>query len=92
MPVVSAVVECPVHESFRVRQVAGMFDVPLGPLGGPLSRKAREAFSVEIPSVGVDWRFGAIVGPSGSGKTTIAREAFGEGLYQAQDWPAEPCQ
>ena len=29
MPVVEITVECPVFDSFRVEQVAGMFDVPL---------------------------------------------------------------
>lgn len=30
MPLVEAEVSCPVYDSFRVQQVAGMFDVPLG--------------------------------------------------------------
>ena len=34
--------ECPVFDSFRVQQVAGMFDVPL-------AEKVREEFSVEVP-------------------------------------------
>ena len=29
MPQLSVEVDCPVHDSFRVQQVAGMFDVPL---------------------------------------------------------------
>ena len=33
---------CPVHDSFRVQQVAGMFDVPL-------AEKATERFQVELP-------------------------------------------
>ena len=30
MPLITATVECPVHPSFRVSQVAGMFDLPAG--------------------------------------------------------------
>jgi hypothetical protein len=82
MPIIDAQVECPVHDSFRVRQVAGMFDVPV-------RAKARERFRVEMPDPGDDWRIGLIVGPSGSGKTTIARELFGPRLYARADWPRD---
>ena len=82
MPRIDAVVECKVHDSFRVKQVAGMFDVPL-------EEKMRHSFSVEIPGADEDWSIGAIVGPSGSGKSTIARKAFGEQLYEYADWPAK---
>ena len=68
------VVECPVYDSFRVQQVAGMFDVPL-------KQKARERFEVELPVEVDDWQIGLIVGPSGSGKSTVARHAFGASLY-----------
>jgi GNAT superfamily N-acetyltransferase len=64
------VVSCPVHDSFRVQQVAGMFDVPL-------AEKATERFEVELPLDETDWQIGLIVGPSGSGKSTVARHAFG---------------
>ena len=57
---------CPVvHDSFRVQQVAGMFDVPL-------AEKATERFPVELPDLAEDWEIGLIVGPSGSGKSTVA--------------------
>lgn len=82
MPTVDVVVESPVHDSFRVQQVAGMFDVPL-------ADKCREEFSVELPGQEEVWQIGLIVGPSGSGKSTIAREAFGEALYESSDWPAD---
>jgi GNAT superfamily N-acetyltransferase len=77
-------VECPVFESFRVAQVAGMFDVPL-------SEKMRETFCVDAPDIdgigeGKDWRIGLIVGPSGSGKSTVARELFGDRLYAGGAW------
>ena len=82
MPTIGAVVECPVHDSFRVRQVAGMFDLPLG-------GTCRREFRVEVPGLDDEWRIGAIVGPSGSGKTTIARQAFGNDLYAGRKWPPD---
>ena len=42
MPRVTHSVECPVVDSFRVQQVAGMFDVPL-------AKKCRQTFNVELP-------------------------------------------
>lgn len=70
MPLIESTVSCPVHETFRVQQVAGMFDVPL-------AERASETFRADVPGRDEDWRIGAIVGPSGSGKTTIAEKAFG---------------
>lgn len=72
---------CPMFDSFRVQQVAGMFDVPL-------AEKAVHRVAVEMPELGTAWRIGLIVGPSGSGKTTIARRLFGPALYRPHDWPA----
>ena len=68
-------VSCPVHDSFRVQQVAGMFDVPL-------AEKATERFAVELPTDADDWQIGLIVGPSGSGKSTVAKRVFGDALYR----------
>lgn len=76
------VVDCPVHDSFRVQQVAGMFDVPL-------CERATERFQVELPTDDSSWQIGLVVGPSGSGKSTVARHAFAEDLYQEQDWPTD---
>jgi len=73
-------VACPVFDSFRVRQVAGMFDVAA-------ADRAVERFSVDMPELGTAWKIGLIVGPSGSGKTTIARRLFGERLYRRDPWP-----
>ena len=73
---------CPVHDSFRVRQVAGMFDLPV-------SETCRERFTVELPDLTEDWRIGLIVGPSGSGKTTVARHAFGDSFYHPRVWPRD---
>ncbi|MGD0462174.1 MAG: ABC transporter ATP-binding protein [Tepidisphaeraceae bacterium] len=82
MPTVHAVVECPLRDSFRVRQVAGMFDLPAG-------SGSHCSFTVELPSLQDAWSIGVIVGPSGSGKTTVARQAFGDRMVQHWDWPAD---
>jgi GNAT superfamily N-acetyltransferase len=82
MPQLEAVVECPVYDSFRVQQVAGLFDVPL-------PETSRERFQVELPPLEEPWTIGAIVGPSGSGKSTVARHAYGENVYVEHEWPAD---
>jgi hypothetical protein len=82
MPTLDVTVSCPVHDSFRVQQVAGMFDVPL-------AQKASERFTADIPGADEEWQIGLIVGPSGSGKSTIARRAFTAELYAGDDWPAD---
>ena len=82
MPAVDLVVECPVYRSFRVEQLAGMFDVPI-------EERARERFRVELPDEDEDWQIGLITGPSGSGKTTVARAAFGDRVYRRGRWPKE---
>lgn len=75
-------VTCPVYDSFRVQQVAGMFDVPL-------AEKCTERFAVELPSLDENWQVGLIVGPSGSGKSTIAREFYEAELYSGAEWPSD---
>jgi GNAT superfamily N-acetyltransferase len=82
MPKIEIELDCPVFDSFRVRQVAGMFDVPL-------RNRATERFAVEMPDLGQRWRIGLIVGPSGSGKSTLARHVFGQQLYQPRRWPED---
>ena len=82
MPEVDVTVTCPVFNSFRVQQVAGMFDVPIGERSG-------ETFRVELPELGDAWKIGLIVGPSGSGKSTIAGRIFGDRLYRATEWPSD---
>jgi len=76
MPQIDLTVDCPVHRSFRVEQLAGMFDVPL-------EEKLQESFSVELPEADGDWKIGAIVGPSGhmlNGRMREARDVlFGAG-------------
>lgn len=82
MPSLNVSVSCPVHDSFRVQQVAGMFDVPL-------AEKATERFQVELPEADENWQIGLIVGPSGSGKSTVARRAFAAEIYRETDWPTD---
>lgn len=84
MPAFHITVSSPVTRSFRVDQVAGMFDLKL-------EAKTREEFRGELPGEGEDedWQIGIIVGPSGSGKTTIARHAFGQALCGAEPWPTD---
>ncbi|MEQ8790235.1 MAG: GNAT family N-acetyltransferase [Pirellulaceae bacterium] len=80
MPQVEAVVECPVYDSFRVQQVAGLFDVQL-------PETSRESFPVEVPALDDSWTIGAIVGPSGSGKSTVARHVYSDDVYSEFAWP-----
>ncbi len=85
MPTIDVKAACPVFDSFRVRQVSGMFDLPP-------SKSVVERFAVETPDGfphADDWRIGLIVGPSGSGKSTIARAIFGDRVYQPRRWPAD---
>ena len=79
---ITSTVSCPLHNSFRVQQVAGMFDLPV-------AETCRESFAVEVSGLEEDWRIGVIVGPSGSGKTTVAREAFGDCLHTGHEWPED---
>ena len=79
MPKYNIEVFCPVRDSFRVQQVAGMFDVPL-------TDKLSERIEAELPAIQDDWSIGLIVGPSGSGKSTIARHAFAGALQKPHVW------
>jgi hypothetical protein len=81
MQTVRAVVSTAIRDSARVQQVAGMFDLGVPP-------RVEETFEVQLPGPDEEWRIGAIVGPSGSGKSSVAREAFGEGLFADRQWPA----
>lgn len=75
-------VAAPVYDSFRVRQISGIFDVPA-------TAKAESTFDFELPDLDQDWKIGLIVGPSGSGKTTAARELFADHLYRRFAWPED---
>jgi GNAT superfamily N-acetyltransferase len=82
MPQIDVRVDCPVYDSFRVQQVAGLFDVPI-------VQRASASFAVDVPAVEEDWQIGLIVGPSGSGKSTVARAAFSQSVYAMPPWAAE---
>lgn len=82
MPHLDLHVSCPVHDSFRVRQVAGLFDVPI-------EARASEHFQLDLPDLDDRWQLGLIVGPSASGKTTVARHWFGPRLYRRRPWPRD---
>ena len=71
---------CPIYDSFRVRQIAGMFDVDV-------QQKAVQTFQIQDIPTDDDWKIGLIVGPSGSGKSSVARHVFGERLYECGHWP-----
>ncbi|MBN2022484.1 MAG: hypothetical protein JW809_06780 [Pirellulales bacterium] len=82
MRTLETTVSCPVFDSFRVRQVAGLFDVPI-------QERATERFCVEMPELDEPWQIGLVVGPSGSGKSTLARKLFGPRLVERQSWPED---
>lgn len=82
MAKVECEVSCQVPRSFRVDQVAGMFDVEL-------AERSRRSWSIELPDLEDGWTIGAIVGPSGSGKSCIARQHYADGFVERYDWPAD---
>lgn len=55
----------------RVKQLSGMFDVPL-------ADKLTHRWQGDIPLEQKPWQLGLIVGPSGCGKSSILRHVFGE--------------
>lgn len=79
MPVVDLIAEVPLYDSVRVRQLSGMFDVPLG-------QKLRREWHAEVPLDEAPWSVGLIVGPSGSGKSLVARELFGPLVDHKLEW------
>jgi GNAT superfamily N-acetyltransferase len=82
MPAVTVECHTEIQRSFRVEQVAGLFDVPL-------PERLTHVLNVELPGLDEQWRIGAIVGPSGSGKTTLARAAYGDAICEPRAWPAD---
>ncbi len=76
------VCETTVEESFRVQQVRGLFDLSA-------EKTARVDIHAQAPPLDEPWQIGLIVGPSGSGKSTVARQLFGDALFQCAAWPAD---
>src|SRR5262249_62335709 len=62
-------IQVPVVPTARVRQVAGMFDLPLEPI-------SRVDWPVYLPLDEHPWHVGLITGPSGCGKSTVARRLW----------------
>lgn len=78
--------EAPLHSSFRVQQIAGMFDVPL-------AEKVQHTIEADVPPMeelkkNPNWKIGLIVGPSGSGKSTVAKYLFPEEFEALPSWDA----
>src|SRR5689334_21901685 len=82
MPSLDLHLRSTLHDSFRVRQVAGMFDLPLGDC-------VREHFRAQLPELSEDWKIGLITGPSGSGKSAITRAEYRTHLHQPSAWSAD---
>lgn len=76
---ITASASCDISRSYIVEKCAGLFDLSL-------EDRAAVEFNVELPELEDDWRIGVVTGPSGSGKSTVAREAYGDRLYQAGGW------
>jgi len=63
-------------------QIEGMFDVAPAETSG-------ETWNVHLPLEEREWNIGLIVGPSGCGKSTIAREVWGDAVFESFDWPPD---
>lgn len=74
MPSVSIVKSTNVKRTPRVMQVEGIFDIPP-------SERSEERWEATIPTDERNWNVGLICGPSGSGKSTVAKELFGNALF-----------
>jgi GNAT superfamily N-acetyltransferase len=79
MPRTDVVVEIDTPNSFRVAQVAGMFDVSL-------AAKVRRTWHVDLPLDDRPWSIGLIVGPSGCGKSTVAQALWPAAYVRGFDW------
>jgi ABC-type ATPase with predicted acetyltransferase domain len=82
MPTVHVHLQTPLRRSFRVAQIAGMFDLPL-------NHRLEHAVRANVPAIDEPWSIGAIVGPSASGKTTLAQAAFPAATCERKTWPAD---
>jgi GNAT superfamily N-acetyltransferase len=87
VPIVDALVQTPVADSFRVQQIAGMF-------GFEVAGRSERRVRAELPGIDevwaeTKWRIGLITGSSGSGKSTLARAAFGSAVWDGGDWAVD---
>lgn len=82
MPPIHVLRESKIHDSFRVQQVRGMYDLKMDSI--------RHEWIADLPVNEKTWGIGLIVGPSGSGKSTLAREIFPDFRYhEGFDWPTD---
>lgn len=82
MPRAHILRESRIEQSPRVKQVEGIFDIPI-------SERSSEKWEVNLPLEDREWHIGLIAGPSGCGKSTIARELFGAAVCVGFDWPEQ---
>lgn len=83
MPTAHVLRESIIRPSFRVSQLAGMFDVPK-------TDKISHEWHVTLPLEGKEWQIGVIAGPSGAGKTTLGRELFPDAhFHDGFEWDPE---
>jgi ABC-type lipoprotein export system ATPase subunit/GNAT superfamily N-acetyltransferase len=83
MPTAHVLRESVIKPSFRVQQLAGMFDVPK-------TDKITHEWRVSLPTEEREWLIGLIVGPSGVGKTTLGRELFPDfHFHEGFEWDSE---
>jgi GNAT superfamily N-acetyltransferase len=70
-------------KSARVKQVSGMFDLPL-------DQKLSTTWEHNLPIEEQDWQIGLVVGASGAGKSVMAREFWGDRVFESFDWTDRP--
>jgi len=77
MPLLDLHLSTPLTDSFRVRQITGLFDLPL-------PTHHRFHIQATLPDAQDNWQIAAITGPSATGKSTLARHAYpGSAFYSA---------
>jgi hypothetical protein len=72
-------VSTPVVLTPRVRQMSGLFDVPL-------EEKLTLSWDHDLPVEEKPWNVGLIYGPSGAGKTLLANELWPKHVVTSYDW------
>lgn len=72
-------VSTPVELTPRLRQLQGLFDVPL-------EERATTEWDVPLPLEERPWEVGLVVGPSGAGKSTLARTVWPDRLATPHAW------
>ena len=80
MPTFDIIKKSDIKQTYRVARIMSDFDVK--------TEHSNERFTgkLDLPA---EWNIGVIVGGSGTGKSSIARELFGDDIYQAQNYTAQ---